>query len=251
MAPLSTRTLDRMPATGAGNSTVALSVSMTARLASRSTRSPTFLSHCTICTSVMDSPTWGTISSTAMSLPRWNRLVRVKMHYAPGNPQGRTSSAVHLGVLEGLRSNFRGTFPESLGDQLLLLQLVAAGRARRRGRRRRPVRTHERMASQDVFAQKYPQVAPGAHVLRLFLDPGDRGALGVGFQGFRHGLGLQGIELFQAQDGDIVPSVPGPLLVQLVIQLAAAHQDPLHLFRGGGVVRQDAPEAARGQLFQG
>src|ERR1051325_10537644 len=57
------------PLTGAGNSTVALSVSISTRFSSFSTRSPSCLSQEPICTSVIDSPTAGTFNSTDILSP--------------------------------------------------------------------------------------------------------------------------------------------------------------------------------------
>ena len=57
---------ESVPATGAGRSTVALSLSISTTGSSFSTRSPTLLCHLPIWTSVIDSPTSGTLSSIGM-----------------------------------------------------------------------------------------------------------------------------------------------------------------------------------------
>ena len=54
------------PAAGAGTVTVAFSLSISTRSSSFSTRSPSCFSHCEICTSKTDSPTAGTLTSTAI-----------------------------------------------------------------------------------------------------------------------------------------------------------------------------------------
>ena len=65
-SPSDLRTSVTVPETGAGSSTVALSVSSTTTGWSRLTRSPALTSHWPIWTSVMDSPTSGMMSSMDM-----------------------------------------------------------------------------------------------------------------------------------------------------------------------------------------
>ena len=66
ISPFFFSTLESVPETGAGSSSVALSDSISTRGSSRSIGSPSFLNQEPICTSVIDSPTSGTRSSTAM-----------------------------------------------------------------------------------------------------------------------------------------------------------------------------------------
>ena len=65
-APASALMLVRVPLTGAGTSSVTLSVSIRTRISSALICSPTFFVHSLICTSVMDSPAGGTMISTGM-----------------------------------------------------------------------------------------------------------------------------------------------------------------------------------------
>ena len=63
VAPASTRISLRMPGAGAGISASTLSVEISKRGSSRSTLSPTFLSHLVMVPSAMDSPIWGMMTS--------------------------------------------------------------------------------------------------------------------------------------------------------------------------------------------
>ena len=57
-----------VPEASAGSSTVAFSLSSTASVLSRSMASPSCLSHCSMVTSLTDSPTAGTLISTVIKI---------------------------------------------------------------------------------------------------------------------------------------------------------------------------------------
>src|SRR5262249_26818853 len=145
--PRSFMTCEMMPLTGAGNSTVALSVSISTTVSSFSARSPGCLSHAPICTSVIDSPTWGTLSSIAIffRLSFRRQVCRRLKSYLP-----------HC---------------KRFHQQLLLFHHVAAGRARRRAGCRRPRHQLHRKTIQQFFAEMEFDVPARAHVLRLLLHP--------------------------------------------------------------------------------
>src|SRR6185295_3408925 len=103
-----------VPETGAGSSSVALSDSISTTASSRSTRSPSPLSHEPICTSLIDSPTSGTLNSTAMR---------------------------------------RGLLVERGQEQPLLLDLVAARGAARGCGRFGAAHHAERMAAEQALAE--------------------------------------------------------------------------------------------------
>ena len=68
------------------------------------------------------------------------------------------------------------------------------------------------MSPQDPVAEAIAQERPGAHVLRLFLDPADGHVRRIIFQlRFDQGGG-QGVELFEADDVNIVATKPGSVL---------------------------------------
>ena len=68
VVPGATRISRRTPAAGEGISASTLSVEISNRGSSRSTRSPTFLSHFVTVPSAIDSPIWGMMTSAMASL---------------------------------------------------------------------------------------------------------------------------------------------------------------------------------------
>ncbi len=60
--------LSTTPAAGAGTSMVAFSLSIDTKASSLSTAWPSRFSHCTICTSLINSPICGTVTSTVMAM---------------------------------------------------------------------------------------------------------------------------------------------------------------------------------------
>src|ERR1043166_3349143 len=167
--PLDLRIFASVPGAGAGNSTVAFSDSMVTTFSSRATGSPSDLSHSPIWTSVMDSPTLGTLSSMGI----------VVLWFGPG---ARISAG------------------ERGGQQLLLLQFMASGRPCGRTRGLRATDDQERESAENFVAKLRPEEAAGAHVHGFFLDPGE--GRGVG-QRLQHGLQWrerQRVELFEPHD---------------------------------------------------
>ena len=70
VVPGATRISLRTPAAGEGISASTLSVEISNRGSSRSTRSPTFLSHFVTVPSAIDSPIWGMMTSAMALLAR-------------------------------------------------------------------------------------------------------------------------------------------------------------------------------------
>src|SRR5712671_2307985 len=208
-SPFFLSSFSMVPETGAGSSSVALSDSISTTASSRSTESPSALSQAPIWTSVIDSPTSGTLSSTAM---RRRLLVE----------RGR--------------------------NQPLLLDLVAARGAARGRRRFVAADDPERMPPQHALPVPGAQVGPGAHVPRLLLDPRDRRALRDSPEQRRQGLVGERIELLQAQDcrPGLAPLAPRPR--QLVVDLSRAEKHPLRLGGRHGEVADRTLEAPRGQI---
>src|SRR5262245_27385263 len=93
---------------------------------------------------------------------------------------------------------------------------------------------------------------PGAHILGFLLNPGDSLGVWVQIQGvFEHLLG-KGVELFKPDDGDIFLTEARALLLELVIDFAAAQKylidSPIAVCQR---IRNDPPESAHGTLLQG
>src|SRR5690606_19884447 len=112
--PSSFRTCASKPATGAGNSSTTLSVSMSMRFSSRATASPAFLCHCSRVASATDSDSCGTLTS----------MRAIFLYSGEEFDSGRFLRA-------------RTRLAERRGDQFLLLRIVlvvvADGRRSRRG----------------------------------------------------------------------------------------------------------------------
>src|SRR3954463_2794032 len=95
----------RTPATGDGTSTLTLSVSRLAMGSSAATASPGFFSHCASVPSVIDSPSAGTATSVATSVPLfrsdgragWARMAE------SSRDQGCLLSCMTLGEASGRR----------------------------------------------------------------------------------------------------------------------------------------------------
>src|ERR1044072_4651918 len=84
--PSSTSTSESVPAAGAGISVSTLSVEISNNGASRSTRSPGFLSHLVSVPSTMLSPIWGITTSVMSVLSFVGRERRIEQQVAFKNP---------------------------------------------------------------------------------------------------------------------------------------------------------------------
>src|SRR5579884_2028148 len=177
------------PAAGAGSSTVAFSDSSRTTFSSRWTVAPSGLSQSPISTSVMDSPTAGTLSSIAITL------------------------LCSVSLLERLR------------EQLLLFQTVGIVRTGGGAGRFRAADAGERKPlSQDV-AKLRIDVTARAHVFRFFLHPEQWGAFVIFFHGGLHLFSTQRIKLLQANNGDAGIFHLRALLFQIPINLPGTKQD--------------------------
>src|SRR5690606_38185030 len=86
------------------------------------------------------------------------------------------------------------------------------------------------------FLQLWGDETPGSHVLRFFLAPDQTGIAAVIVRDFRQAIAVQGIELFDADDSDLLDLVFGAVVAEIVIHLAGAKNDPVALFRVNGIV---------------
>src|SRR5262245_26259695 len=89
-------------------------------------------------------------------------------------------------------------------EQLLLLELVAAGAAGGRARRFRATRAAEREAPEQHRPETCSQDTPGAHVLRFFLNPDHGRAVVVLVDGRAQVHVRQRIVLLDPHYGDVV-----------------------------------------------
>src|SRR5436190_838608 len=197
VVPWATLMSAKTPAAGAGTSTVTLSVSSSTSGSSASTASPGFLNHWPTVASVTDSPSAGTTISIAI-----------------------------LATL---------SVGERLGDERLLLLIVLAGEARRRGRRCRAAHVARPRAARLRVLQHPFDVgldqAPGPHVFGLLLRPhyvGLREPRQLGDEGARR----ERIELLDAHQIDVVDAGRLARLVEVVVDLAAAQHDAANLLVG-------------------
>src|SRR3569832_2304555 len=155
-----------VPFTGAGSSTVTLSVSSITTMSSCLTASPTLFSHSPISTSVTDSPTEGTFNSTgtlASPSDHGAGACTATAHCEQDSPLGITAEVTPAGSL--LRSLLRSLPSERSRDEFLLLEPVRAGRTRRGARRLVARGARERMAPEQTLTKPQPQERPRAHVL--------------------------------------------------------------------------------------
>src|SRR6056297_671848 len=224
VSPSDLSTTCRTPASEAGTSSVALSVSTSTSGSSFSTRSPGCFSQAPMNTSLIDSPTEGTLTSVIES-PRFGRA----------SPRRRTASSRRA--------------LERVPQKLFLLELMGAAGAGGRAGRRRSGHAVE-AATERLAAPRRAQEPPGAHVLRLLLDPDQRGVRRVERQRLLDLLVGPRVELLEAHDGDVVALALLALGQQVVVHLAAARQDPGDAVGHHLGVGQHAPETAAGEVVQ-
>src|SRR5690606_31981876 len=141
------------PEIGAGSSTVTLSVSIMTTASSWATVSPSPFSHSPICTSVIDSPTAGTLSSTANCLTPYSSRTNpvIRRHRAAETRQPHLRREV---ACLPLRHSERSI------NQLLLLEPMTARRTgcRACGDRSRDLRQWE--PAEDALTEVHVHVHP-------------------------------------------------------------------------------------------
>src|SRR4051812_7088662 len=139
-APFWNRILEIVPFTGAGSSTVTLSVSSITMMSSCLTESPTLFSQSPISTSDTDSPTEGTFNSTGTLASPSDHGCSETCELQPARRKGS-------------------------GEELLLLQPMGARRTRCRARRLIARRAGQWVPAKQTLAKTQPQERPSAHVL--------------------------------------------------------------------------------------
>src|SRR5512139_83991 len=196
------------PAAGAGTSSVTLSVSSSTSGSSAATASPGCLNHLPTVASVTDSPRVGTRMSAMTSFLYRHGLVR---HDA-------------IPILS------KRLVKELLELRQVLRHLTDGSRCR--GRTSSIV--HRAMLGADLVEnplQEHVDEEPCPHVARLFLAPDHLRLLEAGKYGDQ-GLGRKWIELLEAQEIDIVDTALLAFVVEIVIDLARAHDDAADLVVG-------------------
>ena len=88
-------------------------------------------------------------------------------------------------------------------DERLLIELVPRRRAFRRARAARAADVAQRTAVADQLLEQRPHELPGAHVLRLFLQPDDVADRWVGVEHLAQRHVRERIELLDAADRDV------------------------------------------------
>src|SRR6185437_15705628 len=182
------------PAAGAGTSSVTLSVSSSTSGSSTATASPGFLNHLPTVASVTDSPSVGT---------------RMSAMTCSCSARAKSLSQCFFQQLLQLRDVFRHL----------------ADRGRCRGRTAGI--THRAVLGADLVEhplQEHVDEEPGAHIARLFLAPHHLGLLEARELRDKR-LRRERIELFDAQQINVVDTALLALLVKVVIDLARAHDD--------------------------
>src|SRR5688572_20045983 len=116
------------------------------------------------------------------------------------------------------------TSAEGLLDDLLLLDLVASGGACGRACRGWAEEAGEGEPVEEPLAEAAADVGPRAHVLGLFLHPEDRGLGAESGEGCADHLFGQRVELLEPQDRDVFALLVGAVLLELVVELAAAEE---------------------------
>src|ERR1051325_10371444 len=164
-----------IPESGAGNSTVAFSLSRLTTGSSFSTWSPWFLSQAPISTSVIDSPTSGIFSSRGIV---WNR--------------------------DFYRHPSFGFNGKCSLDNLILFLFVASQRTGGRRGGGWASNAGKRELFKEVVAKAHTQMRPGAHIYRFFLDPKYGSSFVIYVEGRFQQVGRQRIKLLQTDEGYIL-----------------------------------------------
>src|SRR5262245_44555212 len=92
---------------------------------------------------------------------------------------------------------------------------------------------------------------PGAHILGLLLNPRDTLGVWVQIQSIFEQLVGKGVKLFKPDNGDILKAEARALLLEFVINLAAAQNNLVHsLIAVHEWLGNDPPESTHGTLLQ-
>src|SRR5690606_32926518 len=196
--------LPSVPSWGAGTSRTTFSVSSSTSVSSRRTKSPSFLCHSSTVASETDSGRVGTLISLGIGcdLPL----------------RGLAGGRVRDG--ERLLQQFVG---------LLDVQLVEADRRRRRGL---APGVQARLPGRKAVLEVMGNLVPRALVLGFLLAPYDDVGVAVLHQHLGQAFLGERVQLLDADDGRVELLAADALLVQLVVDLAAAQDDAVHALRG-------------------
>src|SRR5690606_18978377 len=197
----------KTPSLGAGTSSTTLSVSKSTRFSSRRTSSPAFLCQLTSVASVTDSGSCGTLTSMLTGPLRRSSTLRE-----------RRSPLARIGRERG-------------GHERLLLTHVQRVDARRRRRRARTAGVEQLMLVGQRFLETVADRIPRGLVLQFFLTPYALRRVRIAADRPRILFNRERVELLDAHNCDTVELLGATSLDELVVDLAAAEHDSLHVLR--------------------
>src|SRR5262249_17665033 len=113
-------------------------------------------------------------------------------------------------------------------DKLLLFTLVARARAGGWASGSGPENSRKR-PTENPLTKLHLKIMPGTHILGFLLTPRDALGVWVQCQGIFELRFWKGVELFRPDDGDILKAETRALLLELVIDFAAAQKNLVHL----------------------
>src|SRR5262245_33050357 len=92
---------------------------------------------------------------------------------------------------------------------------------------------------------------PGAHILGFLLNPADTFGVWIQSQGIFELRFWKRVELFKPDDADILKAKARALLLELVVDLAAAKKNLIHpLIAVHKLIRNNTPESVHRTLLQ-
>jgi hypothetical protein len=134
-------------------------------------------------------------------------------------------------------------------DKLLLLTLVARARAGGWASGSGPENSGKG-PTENLITKLRVKIMPSTHILGFLLNPRDALGVRVQCQGILELRFWKGVELFKPDDGDILKAETRALLTELVIDLATAQKNLIHLLIAlYERVRDDTPKSAHRTLL--
>src|SRR5262245_18730221 len=134
-------------------------------------------------------------------------------------------------------------------DKLFLFPLVARARAGGWASGGGP-ENFGKGPTENLITKLRVKIMPSAHILGLLLNPRDPLGVWVQCQSILQLRFWKGVELFKPDDGDILKAETRALLTELVIDLATAQKNLIHLLIAlYERVRDDTPKSAHRTLL--
>ena len=134
-------------------------------------------------------------------------------------------------------------------DKLLLLTLVARARAGGWASGSGPENSGKG-PTENLITKLRVKIMPSTHILGFFLNPRDALGVRVQCQGILELRFWKRVELFKPDDADILKAKARALLLELVIDLAAAKKNLIHpLIAVHKLIRNNTPESVHRTLL--